>query len=275
MTISGYNTTRGDAPTGDNRPLLAMSTYSLSLDNYWDIEYFRCTKNGSGVVFKLDTQGRISNIKMAVSGTGSGSGLLQLGGAGGYITGCEVTSPDLNSLGSGIRLANDSSAIGNYAHDMGSQAGTRGIFLAGDVTVMFNTADTCPSGIVGTIAGALIQNNTVYNCTIGIQHTGGALRIYNNDINTCTTGISGDTDKDIVDFNNYYNNTADVSNVVKGANATANNPGYTDAANGDFENTLSTDDSAPLYMFGTNANKFVQGAWQPIGAGGGAVSWGY
>lgn len=55
-------------------------------------------------------------------------------------------------------------------------------------------------------------------------------------IDGCTTGISADAalTSHVLDYNNFDDNTADVSNVTKGANATAYDPEFGNAGAGDF-----------------------------------------
>jgi hypothetical protein len=61
--------------------------------------------------------------------------------------------------------------------------------------------------------------------------------IMNNIIYGYTTGISmGSNYPSVVyaDHNNFYNNTTNRTNIAVGANDTALDPQFTDAANGDF-----------------------------------------
>ena len=97
--------------------------------------------------------------------------------------------------------------------------------------------------------GSLINNCTVYNCTTGIYDLGSknTYGMLNTTVSDCTDGFLSNNAGVVVksayfDYNNWYNNTHDISwddgtsedNSAKGVNATANNPSFTNAAAGDF-----------------------------------------
>jgi hypothetical protein len=262
--VQGYNATRGDAPEGDNRPLFAMGTYYYATDNYWYQLHIRCTKSGTGVCFKTDTAGAIVNVKMEISGTGSTAGHLQLGGAGGVIQGCETTSPASSGSVIGIRASTDSLFKGNWVHDYNSGVGMQ---ASTDCDITFNTIRSVPTGINSVSPDHLIENNTIDNSSVtAILVTGGGSKVINNNLTNSLVGVTGDTDIEMLDFNNYHNNGTDVVNTVKGANATANDPEYPDAANGDLSTTLDSSDAGPFALFGTSGYKFKQGADQGAAA---------
>lgn len=263
MQVWGYNTTRGDAPTGTNRPLFAMGSYKFAVDDYWKIGHIRATSTSSSSLFRADSNGLMINLK-AQHTSDIGAPLISALVSTVFVIGCEATSPNATSNALGISLGLDSSADGNYCHDLGSGS-TEGIRISADCSLSFNTLDTCSQGINANGNNAMIKNNTIYNCTTGIGTTSGQITILNNDINSCTTGISGGASTEILDYNNFHNNGTDVSGVSKGANATAVAPSYADAANGDFSNVLSTDNAAPIYKFGSNSNIMKQGAHQDTG----------
>ena len=95
-------------------------------------------------------------------------------------------------------------------------------------------------------------NCNFYSLTNGIYiNTQSLMMIFNNDFSSCTNAIiankSGVIDKSIYfDYNNFYNNTNDMTwdngssedNSAKGPHTTSNDPGYVNAASGDF--TLSS-----------------------------------
>jgi len=102
--------------------------------------------------------------------------------------------------------------------------------------------------------GVHITNNdgvSVVGCTFysitGIAvyiTTGEQPLILNNQFVSCGYGIRATTAlaSALIDYNNYFASvTADVSGVSKGSNATANDPGFTDAPGGDFSGVDSAD----------------------------------
>jgi hypothetical protein len=77
-----------------------------------------------------------------------------------------------------------------------------------------------------------------------------------------------------LDYNNFYGNGTDVTNVVKGPNATANNPEYAAAGSGNYTNKLGAD-AMPDDTF-TNSlteNHAVRGAVQPKVGGTTSSGW--
>jgi hypothetical protein len=96
------------------------------------------------------------------------------------------------------------------------------------------------------VSNASATNISVINCTIygaenklgiGVQAVSGVkgVNLFNSIIYGCATGVSNadTTSENLDDFNNYYNNTADVSAATqwqKGANDVAVNPQFSGVA---------------------------------------------
>lgn len=211
--------------TGTDRPLFACSSYQFRIGQYWHVENLRFTiTDYNGVM--LNVAGILRNCKLEGS---SARGCTMEDFV--RVIDCEAISDVV-----GIYLSTYSAeAIGCYVHDslIGIQAITHSV-------IEFCIIDTCShSGIyIGISGNVKAHHNTIYNCDKGIYGTTGSRNfITNNIIDSCTTyGITWDSEykSNYFDHNNYYNNGTDVNNVTKGSHATALDPQFVDAPNGDF-----------------------------------------
>lgn len=228
ISIEGYNSSRGDDPVGDNRPLLSAASFDFVFDNYWIIRNLRITINTS-TGLRLDERGYVENVKC--QNTKSNSDAFNIG-IGVRMIRCEAIS----NGGAAVDADDYAVIIHNYIHDSGT-----GVEADPFVYIAFNVIDTCPIGIaVYFWYGASIINNTIYNATNkGIYGTTGySNTIINNLIDNCGEGASwnADTDYRTNYFNNnlWSNNTTDVINVTKGDNAVTEDITLTDPGSGDF-----------------------------------------
>ena len=275
MMFTGYQTTRGDNPTGDNRPLIAAAANSFYFDDFYQFFNIRVTTTAANG-FRADEKCVFENCSSDnSSGTGSRSG-LHCGGSAGAFVDCSASSAAGYAFycgGGGMR------SLHSYAHD--------------SVTGYFNTtftdgllwdhciADTCTTGF--DASGGGINYPTFLNCnayggTTGIAFGGAEALLLNCEISSNSgTGVTATASCAgyLIDYCNFYNNGTDVSNAVKGQHCTANAPGYTDAAGGDFSLAAG---SALLGAgvglgYGCSTPSTVeQGAWQNgAGAGGGGI----
>jgi hypothetical protein len=231
--IRGYNTTRGDEPTGDNRPLIACGANAYAFDNYWELRHIRTTTT-EAVGLRVDTEGRLIGVKVFNSSGTSNRYAFNTGASLTTYFDCEGISTN------GIAFeANNSSFFACYAHDSveGFETGTSAVNRFRDCI-----ADTCTKGWDTGFSSdhGEIDNCTVYNCTTGVYSTSNAAAkwtILNTIFKDNTTAIDwsgGAAGSMYVDFCNFHGNTTDVVDVPKGNNCFALDPGFTDAANGDF-----------------------------------------
>lgn len=247
ITIIGVNSGTTNEPpissdwaTGANRPLMAAAAYDFIFDNYWIIRNLRVTITDI-YGLRADQGALIVNCNSNNSSGSAGRCGISTYGTDSCIINCE--SQSVNGFCSYV-LQFDCKVIGCYLHD-----GETGIEGYADANYVFNIIDTMSGhGISfitsGPMMSTAIINNTIYNCGTGIEEdTGDRFMVMNNIISDCTTGIKWGTEQksNYFDYNNYYNNTADVSNVTKGENATAYEPQYTGAAGGDFSLNTASD----------------------------------
>lgn len=148
--------------------------------------------------------------------------------------------------GIGMVLNTNAKVLNCYIHD----CAVTGILVTSGAYIHGCIVDTCGTGLaIEADISDILYGNTVYNCTTGILASSTTYTSFflNNTISDCTDGFknnnAGTIDTSLkFDYNNWYNNTHDMSwdngssedNAAKGANATALDPEFTDAAGGDF-----------------------------------------
>ena len=255
IILEGYNTARGDLPTDTDMPLFAQGAYYFRTGDYVHQKYFRFTTTYFGGVWGGSNDKIIGCSVVNESSSGSARGIRYTANYSEVID-CEVSlSVSTGSGNFGIELGNLNYVSNCYIHDVTG----KGVSMSGNGLVLNSIIDTCGIGVSAVSNNQDVINCTIYNCTTGIETSGTkrASSFYNNDINSCTTGISSSsTERSIyIDYNNYHNNGTDVVNVIKGGHATATDPSYTDAANGDFSNTLSAN-ASPKTAFPKWVNKW-------------------
>lgn len=216
--------------TGDDRPLIAANTRQCRWGDYWEVNRVRgTTTEAQG--FRVDAGGKFINCN---GNNSSGAAALYLGNTDALAIDCEAQA----ASGTAIYLqSNRCGVFGCYVHD--SDTGIRG--KAG-AHIAFNLIDSCPdpndSGIdLGAEFGVLVLANTIYNCNLGIEATTAKRCTFvNNIVDSCLLGAGWGTEQksNYWDWNNWKNNTSDVTNVTKGPNALAVDPDFIDAANGNF-----------------------------------------
>jgi hypothetical protein len=228
ITIEGYNTSRGDDPTGTNRPLIACGANDFVVDDYMHFKHLRLTGTGNYLI-NTGLSGLVYNCHCNNSSGTAGRYAYYESGGRSRLVGCELQSANGNCGRCFL-----TSYVGCYMHDSST-----GVFMGSNNGTIFNCViDTCATGIdVNSRQSCIIANTTIYNSTTrGIDYsTGAGLLVLNCIIDGCAIGAHGDTElKDNwFDFN-CWDNTADTSNVTKGDNAVTGDPGMTDPANGDF-----------------------------------------
>jgi hypothetical protein len=230
ITIEGYNSSRGDNPTGTNRPLIAAGANAFEFTgSYWIHKNLRVTttvtngyefESGFGIVQNVASNNSSGTANRHAFYTENSVRLL----------GCDGQSAN----GYGVFLDINTCAYGCYFHD----CNVTGIVIGSDsITIVSCVIDTCGTGIsVGVRSASEVTNSTIYNCTTGISGTTGKDNTFlNNIIDACTTGASWTTEYVTNWFDyNCWDNTTDTSNVTKGDNAVTGDPSMTDPANGDF-----------------------------------------
>lgn len=244
IVIEGYNTSRGDAPTGSNRP---RNNRAGAGTIGWD-------QNSNNYVIKniwVDDAGtdcfestNSTYINCRASNGGDKGFELSIGGFSTfYIVNCEID----NNVSSGLNISSSNNslrAFNCYIHDNGGDG-----LNSGGSFLINNISDTNASRGFHASGDIFWINNTSYNNT---GSNGDGFRqsdtpdnnsvIFNNiSASNADEGFeivtAGNLGVVYADYNCSYNNTGtDYLNFPTGAGANNNNsnPSFTDAANGNF-----------------------------------------
>ena len=232
-----------DWAIGDDRPLFDYSASSATQFDFYGVDYImlrnlRVSGQHTSNMVLVHSHGFVINCY--IENTYSGGRALYVY-AYGNVWDCELIGTNKEC----VLLLNYCQINRCYMH-----GGTRGVEVAIGTTVSDCIFDTLSdSGVYITSAyGIFVKNCTFYGCGAGIAM--GAyysVAVLNNTFSNCTDGFKSDNsgairDSITFDWNNWYNNTRDMSwdngssedNGAKGPHALAIDPEFTDAAGGDF-----------------------------------------
>jgi len=234
IKIVGYATTRGDTPTGATRPTFAVAALAVALSTYWFIENIIFTGTSTNLV-QTGVGGAITNCKITNSDISGGRVAIYVNFNSQFIYRNELIS----HRGVGLK-DNDTrlTVLNNYIHDC-----DYGLYITSPETCLNVTGNIFAhnrSGAIdrtGTPTGHVsYQNNTFYGgenkigTGIKIPANSAMVKLINNifygfvsAVEHATAGQTAVYD----DYNTYYNNTTDVTNVTKGPNTIAVNPAFT------------------------------------------------
>jgi hypothetical protein len=269
IKVHGYKDDRGDAPTGTDRPLIAGAAFLLSFDDYWEFKHMRITTtHASGL--GLDNGAVLENMYANNSSVSGAREAMTINAAlGNTLISCEAESVN----GTAVLMGGDVNVVDCIFHD----SSVTGLITTSDgVSIINSIIYNCGIGISADGRGVTIAHNTIDNCTGGISATTAfSQAIMYNSISNCTTGIDWVNKREgmAMDWNNYYNNTTDISvnNLKKGNNSIALDPEYVGGGN------FKTGDNMVItreYPDVTNESSFKIGAIQTEEAGGGETSFG-
>lgn len=239
ITYEGYNTSRGDAPTGSNRPRnnrAAAGTLAWNQPaNYVYIKHLWMSNagtsgfggNGNFLVFE--------NVRSSNNAT---DGFVYTNQA--VFINCEAdtnSSVGFNTTGNVTRIH------GSYAH---GNTGV-GISLSGTNVAVTNSisAANTSHGISVAAGGAIaLINNTIQGNTgastdgINLTSPDAGMVMFNNIIsNNGRYGVNSSAARTLPgnDYNDYFgNSTAATNNFTGGAHDLTSNPTFTNSGSGDF-----------------------------------------
>lgn len=233
--IWGYNTRRGDMPTGNARPLITSPASQWQAAQYTNVGYLRLTLVATGAyAFRVGTGGFIQHSQVRNLRTATTNGVaLSLYGAGSLGFDIDVMSIAGIALEAG---SGQTAVIGAYIHD--SLTGFSVGSSSSGLTMMHSViARNRTGGLSVSAAYQRYVGNTIYG-TAAQRGTGVAFgtyfaaRFFNNIFSGFTTGMtsSGTYRSTWGDYNNYYNNGADTDGTIfKGAHDFALDPQFVDA----------------------------------------------
>lgn len=236
----GYNSTRGDAPTGTNRPTNDLAgagipfTCSYAYHSFKHL-IFKGSTNNYGF---YTTSGPLSIYNCRF--TGNNLAGFALNSASNYshsLVWCEADNngtygyafyqnqPAIcyacvahDNGGSGFRYINTATLIRclSYANDTFGFDTAAGSLGGSMIECTADGNDVGYASAAPSILSVIVNCNFTHNTTYGMQCDGPAQRPIT------------------VDYNNFHGNGTDRAGVAAGPHDTAIDPVYTDAANGDF-----------------------------------------
>lgn len=230
IVVEGYASTRGDKPTGSTRPQFDCGAAVFTGGANWDWYNLRFTGSAAGTLTPGASNKVVYCQIINTSTTANRTALTS--GANTLAFGCEIVS----YRGIGVVTGSSINVIGCYIHDcnVGVQHNsTSAVLVLMDNLIVSNVTSAVHVTVANT-ARSFIRNNTFYGSEdklgVGVELVTGVtnMQIMNNIFYGFTTAVNH-ADVQTVGFddsNNYYNNTADVANWVKGSTSVALNPGF-------------------------------------------------
>lgn len=262
FVIRGYNTTRGDNPTTRaTMPKLIGALYFGSAFQYLRNLYMRAPGAGNN---GIDLGGIMYQCIIENADTNANNAAIFCAGHVALID-CEI----ICYRGRGV-VPNTGSVVinGCYIHhcDVGlSLNGT-----AAGVSITNSIIEGCVTAGIrflnAQVAAHIISGNTFYGAATklgnAVQYDNGsaAMQIITNNIfYGFATAISCNSAKvlNYVNSNTFFNNTADVSNITKGALDIALDPGFTSVA--EYTGTTATTAGGVMTDSGANFANVVDG----------------
>lgn len=233
IRITGYNSTRGDDPAGSTRPTFDCGLVRFTMGAAWNITSIIFTSSVATSTLAGAATCRLIRCMVAnTSTTSTAAACTNIP----FIYRCRFVS----RRGIGYSSSGQVTAKNCVFHDsdIGFQAtGTGNNYDINECIFdsMVSKAIDLPAVAVG--GKVVISDCTLYGSEakigigVSIPTGAGPISIVNCTISGFTTGVShADVQTMGFDsFNNYFNNTADVSNWVKGSDATAIDPTFSNA----------------------------------------------
>jgi hypothetical protein len=226
IVLEGYQTRRGDAPAGSNRPTIS-STNAASIGTAWMLFNLAITGAGASIVAPALACFDNCKIKNTISSAGQ-SAVNHNAGGGATLINCEIVCYRGNAItvsagASGIAV------IDCYIHDsdIGINLSRDLSFVSGNIIENCVTAAIRYAGSVAAGQSCRILGNTLYGAEnklgkgIDVLTNSHHLSVFNNIFYGFVSGvISADAVNAsfLDDFNDYYNNTGDRSNWPQGPN---------------------------------------------------------
>lgn len=242
--LLGYNVTPADVCRGNNRPLIQMAGNGFMFTGgLWVIAHLRLTMEDA-VGLRVSANTLVTNVDVQKNINNSNSRCFYSAGSDCHLLDCAGWSIQSPVKGRGVEGAGWASVMWCEFYDL-----EEGMDLTQvGCTIAYNVVRDCIQiGIDANADAQVIVHNTVDGNTDGIDIGPQlSLVIINNQIShNSGDGIVGTALNALLEFNNYHDNGADVSGVVKGPNATANDPDYTSEAGNNFSG-VDDDDGFPM-----------------------------
>jgi len=242
ITIEGFDTTLGDNPSGDDRPQIDTGVnYFRNLGIHWVRKNLRFTGSNSSFVCNAGSYGVTKNCEFINTGATAGAYALSLSSFN-HVEDCDIRNPK----GRGLAYSGGCSIVRTYIHD----CDTYGVLLnATNGNFIKCTFDSCGYGIfLNSQYGMSVEQCTFYNNGVGIELLNGYLnKVWNNQFKNNTVGAHGNSlfKSNDFNYNNWHGNDADTTNVDKGDDPTADDPGFAGFISG--TDLVCSDHTGPTY----------------------------
>jgi len=199
--IIGYDSSRGDAPTGTNRPRIDCgASYSWEAGAYEEYSYIRWTGSAANVVLSSRNHQRFVECKCSNTSATVNRYAFRDNSYGSTWVHCEANS----TAGYAFAAGAGSWFLSCYAHDS-----TTGFNLGSEKSAAIGcVAAGC--SLYGVLSQAgVVMNCVIYDCGTGVMLNTDASVCANSIVHSCTTGVDNQTAGDqshYQDYNCLYNN---------------------------------------------------------------------
>ncbi len=249
LTICSYAVSRTETatiPVGTKRPTLAMAGNALTLGDFYKVQHVIVT----GTAAIVCTGGAYNYLEDCVflNTSATPAQLAFTSGTISLYVGCSFSS----EYGTGGTMGGTDRLFGCCFYD--SMIG----FLSTSSVVLVNAiVDSCDIGVEIGASSTVVMNSTIRNCRLGFNGSNSInFRVLNSIFADCLTGANLTTASlkgGYLDYNAWYGNGTDVTNVVKGAHdVTGTDPGFMSLLTNGTAATTNADPGLRL----TEAGKF-------------------
>ena len=248
--VIGYNTTRGDEPIDADMPSIdCTANWYFILQAWWYGRNLNFTGGSSYVLRLTGTYARALNCKVRNTSGVANRHAIYANGVNTLIEDCQAISDN------GIGIYAGGNCLVRFCETKDN--GATGIELLGNADAKENIVHNSPTGIKALGTPVTIEGNTIDGCSaagIDLQAFTCA-ELLNNILSNNLVGAlaSASNRSNNLDYNDFFTNGTDVTNLVKGANALAVDPEYVNRAGDNFD-LLST---SPLLDAGKRIRKGV------------------
>ncbi len=259
--------TFSDWAFGNARPFIECNGKSSKFENYWELYNIGAYVNSAGG-FRADIGCLFWNCYCLQYSATGGRPAFNIPSIEGHIVNCEGLATNGKggaAHGTAISLGTQNiSCVNCYTHDS-----VTGILTNSYCTLSGNLVADCTTGVEFTVSrmGIQLHGNTIYGCGTGIKGYDSVRGEFLGNIIAACTSIGADWnaryDSNIWDYNNWHGNNSDGPNITKGVHATALDPQFVDAANGDFRTGRNMRGIGAGLLLGVEVDSSVDcGAWQ-------------
>jgi hypothetical protein len=261
ITLKGYASSRGDNPTGATRPTINCAAFIFYATVRNMVMYLSLTGTGTNVYQQgVGTYGRY--LKVVNTSTTANRGAMAGITNANYCMQCEFVSYRGYAVNQPLGVI-----AFCYIHD--SSIGIVGSASAGNTIIVNNLITSCVTSAISLATSGTginsVYNNTLHGCSnklgTGISLATGAnvTDIYNNIITGFVTGIShaDATNLTVADFNDFFNNTTNRTNIAVGAGDITLDPAFTNV--GQITGATATTSGSVLTQSGADFSAVVDG----------------